>query len=172
MPWPPPRFSSRETGALVHLQFSLAYLAGACVVAGDLAAAEQLIDEIGLIGEATGNPSVAIPAMMLAAWRGQEVKARELIRTTSDEAAANGLGVLADFAAYANAVLNNGLGRYETARDAARWAMQREPGHAPLVVSELAEAAARTGDLALLRATLEWVSERARCSPGCRAVIR
>ncbi|HTW00009.1 MAG TPA: AAA family ATPase [Streptosporangiaceae bacterium] len=156
---------ARETGALVHLQFALAYLAGACVVAGDLAAAEQLIDEVGLITEATGNPSVTIPAMMLAAWRGQEVQARELIETTSDAAAANGLGVLADFAAYASAVLNNGLGRYDTARDAARRAMEREPGHAPLVVSELAEAAARTGDLALLRATLDWLSERARLTP-------
>jgi DNA-binding CsgD family transcriptional regulator len=156
---------ARETGALVHLQFALAYLTGACVVAGDLAAAEQLIDEVGLIASATGNPSVVIPAMMLAAWRGQEVQARELIRITSDEAAAHGLGVLADFAAYANAVLNNGLGRYDTAREAARWAMEREPVHGPLIVSELAEAAARTGDLTLLRATSEWLSERARLTP-------
>jgi len=157
---------ARETGALVHLQFALAYLAGACVVAGELAAAEQLIDEGGLIAEATGNPSVAIPAMMLAAWRGQEAQASELIETISREAAANGLGLLADFAAYANAVLNNGLGRYDTARDVARWALQREPvGYGPLVVPELAEAAARTGDLALLRATLEWLSERTRLTP-------
>jgi DNA-binding CsgD family transcriptional regulator len=35
----------------------------------------------------------------------------------------------------------------------------------PLVVPELAEAAARTGDLALLRAALEWLSERARLTP-------
>jgi DNA-binding CsgD family transcriptional regulator len=157
---------ARETGALVHLQFALAYLAGACVVAGELAVAEQLIDEIGLIAEATGNPSVTVPAMMLAAWRGQEVQARALIKTTSDEAAANGLGVLAGFAAYAKAVLNNGLGRYDTACRAARSEMEREPvGHGPLVVSELAEAAARTGDRALLGATLEWQSERARLTP-------
>jgi DNA-binding CsgD family transcriptional regulator len=157
---------ARETGALVHLQFALVYLAGACVIAGELAAAEQLIDESGLIAEATGNPSVAIPAAMLAAWRGQEVQARELIETFSHEAAANGLGLLADFAAYANAMLNNGLGRYDTACDAARWALQREPvGYVPLVVPELAEAAARTGDLALLRAALEWLSERARLTP-------
>jgi DNA-binding CsgD family transcriptional regulator len=169
---------ARETGALVQLQFALAYLAGACVVAGELAAAERLTDECGLIAEATGNPFVAIPAMMLAAWRGQEARARELIEALSHEAAANGLGLLADFAAYVNAVLNNGLGRYDTARDAARWALQREPvGYGPLVVPELAEAAARTGDLALLRATLEWLSERARLTPtqwalGIEARIR
>jgi DNA-binding CsgD family transcriptional regulator len=74
--------------------------------------------------------------------------------------------VLAGFAAYAKAVLNNGLGRYDTARDAARREMEREPvGHGPLVVSELAEAAARTGDRALLGTTLEWLSERARLTP-------
>jgi DNA-binding CsgD family transcriptional regulator len=157
---------ARETGALVHLQFALSYLAGACVVAGELAEAERLIDECSLIAEATGNPPVAIPAMMLMAWRGQEAQARELIEAISHEAAANGLGLPVDFAAYVNAVLNNGLGRYDAARDAARWALQREPvGYGPLVVPELAEAAARTGDLALLRAASEWLSERARLTP-------
>jgi DNA-binding CsgD family transcriptional regulator len=156
---------ARETGALVHLQFALSYLVGACVVAGELAAAEQLIDEGELIAEATGNTSAAIPAMMLAAWRGQ-VQARELIEAISQEAAADGLGLVADFAAYVNAVLNNSLGRYDTARDTARWALQREPvGYGPLVVPELAEAAARTGDLALLRAASQWLSERARLTP-------
>jgi DNA-binding CsgD family transcriptional regulator len=35
-------------------------------------------------------------------------------------------------------------------------------GHGPLVVSELAEAAARTGDMAAVRTALEWLSERTR----------
>jgi DNA-binding CsgD family transcriptional regulator len=157
---------ARETGALVHLQFALSYLAGAYVVVGELAAAERLIDEGGLIAEATGNPPIAIPAMMMAAWRGQQAQASELIEAVSHEAAANGLGLPVDFAAYVNAVLNNGLGRYDVARDAVRWALQREPvGYGPLVVPELAEAASRTGDLALLRAALEWLSERARLTP-------
>jgi DNA-binding CsgD family transcriptional regulator len=157
---------ARETGALVQLQFALVYLAGACVVVGELAAAEQLIDESALIAGVTGNPSVAVPAMMLAAWRGQEVQARELVAAISHEAAANGLGLLVDFASYANVMLNNSLRRYDTARDAARWALQREPvGFGPLVVSALAEAAAGRGDLALLREALEWVSERARLTP-------
>jgi DNA-binding CsgD family transcriptional regulator len=157
---------ARETGAPVHLQFALAYLAGAYVVAGDLAAAEQCIDEGGLIAEATRNPSVAIPAAMLASWRGQQGPARELIETLAREAAAHGLGVLAEWGGCANAVLNNGLGRYDTARDAARGTLQREPvGWITLVVPELAEAAARTGDLALLREAWEWLSERARLTP-------
>ena len=157
---------ARETGALVHLQFALAYLAGAYVVAGELATAEQCIDEGGLIAEATGNPSVAIPATMLASWGGHEARARELIEIIWHGAAVRGLGVLAEWAGYANAVLNNGLGRYDTALDAARRTLRREPvGWGPLVVPELAEAAARTGDLALLRTAVEFLSERARLTP-------
>jgi DNA-binding CsgD family transcriptional regulator len=157
---------TRETGALVHLQFALNYLAGVYVFAGELAAAERLIEEDSLIAEATGNPPVAITAMKLGAWRGQEAEARELIEAVSREAAANGSGFLVDFAAYVKAVLYNGLGRYDAARDAARWALQREPvGLGPLVMPELAEAASRTNDLALLSAAAEWLSERARLTP-------
>jgi DNA-binding CsgD family transcriptional regulator len=77
-----------------------------------------------------------------------------------------GLGTLAGFAAWASAVLHNGLGRYDAARDAARPAFERgHLGHGPLVVAELAEAAARTGDVALVRAALDWLSERTRATP-------
>ena len=49
-------------------------------------------------------------------------------------------------------MLNNGLGRHDAARDAARRAFERDPvGHGPLVVPELAEAASRTGEVALVR---------------------
>jgi ATP/maltotriose-dependent transcriptional regulator MalT len=157
---------ARDTGALVDLQFALNYLAGALVVAGDLAAAKRLIDEDRLISEATGNPPVGITVMMLAAWRGQETQARELIGAISQQARASGVGLLVDFATYVSSVLHNSLGRYDAARDAVRWVLEREPvGYGPLVVPELAEAAARTGDISLVRAALEWLSERARVTP-------
>ena len=48
-------------------------------------------------------------------------------------------------------MLYNGLGRHDAARDAAREAFQHDlVGHGPLLVPELAEAASRTGDTALL----------------------
>jgi ATP/maltotriose-dependent transcriptional regulator MalT len=63
-------------------------------------------------------------------------------------------------------VLYNGLGRHDAARDAARRAFERDPmGYGPFVVPELAEAASRTGDTALVRAALEWLSERTRVTP-------
>ena len=63
-------------------------------------------------------------------------------------------------------MLSNGLGRHDSARDAARWAFERDPvGHGPLIVPELAEAASRTGDTALVRDAREWLSRRTRVTP-------
>src|SRR6266699_7024519 len=115
---------------------------------------------------ATSVPPVAYTAMTLAAWQGQETPAAELIEATAREAAASGQGRLVDFAAYASAVLYNGLGRHDAARDAAWRAFERDQlGYGPLVVPELAEAASRTGDVAAVRAALNWLSERAQVTP-------
>jgi DNA-binding CsgD family transcriptional regulator len=104
--------------------------------------------------------------MVLAALRGQEAQASELIEATFQEATALGLGRLADYAHHASAVLYNGLGRHAAARDAAWQVFGRDQmGYGPFIVPELAEAASRTGDVALVRAALEWMSERTRATP-------
>jgi DNA-binding CsgD family transcriptional regulator len=157
---------ARDMGALVHLQFALNLLAGSHLLAGELTAASQLIEEDRLIAEATGNRPVAYGEMMLAAWRGQEAPASKLIAATLQEATAGGLGGLVNLATYASSVLDNGLGRHDAARDAAWRVFERDPvGYGPFIVPELAEAASRTGDLALVRAALEWLSERTRVTP-------
>jgi DNA-binding CsgD family transcriptional regulator len=157
---------ARDAGALVHLQFALDFLARAHILAGELTAAARLIEEDRVIAEATGNPPVAYTAMMLAAWRGQQAQVAELIEATVQEATARGLGRPLNFAAYASAVLCNGLGRHDAARDAAWRAFERDPlGYGPFVVPELAEAASRTGDVKLVRTALEWLSERTRVTP-------
>jgi hypothetical protein len=93
--------------------------------AGNVAAAEALIDEDRLVADITGNPPVAYTAMLLACFQGRVVT----------------------FADYASAVLYNGLGRHDAARDAARRVLERDVvGYATLVIVELAEAASRTGD--------------------------
>jgi DNA-binding CsgD family transcriptional regulator len=157
---------ARDTGALVLLQFGLIFLVVPHLLAGDLATAARLIEEDRLIAEATGNPPVAYTAMALAAWRGQEGPATELIEATVQEATARGQGRLVSLADYASAVLGNGLGRHDTARDAAWRAFQRDPvGYGPFLVPELAEAASRTGDMKLVRVALEWLSERTAVRP-------
>ena len=157
---------ARDTGALVHLQYALNFLAMSHLFAGDLTTAAQLIDEDRLIAEVTGNPPVGYAAMALVAWQGQEAQASELIEATSRAATARGLGRMVSFADYASSVLYNGLGRHDIARDAAWRAFERdELGYGPYVVPELAEAASRTGDVALVRAALQWLSERTRAAP-------
>jgi len=88
-----------------------------------------------------------------------------------------GLGALINFAAFASAVLYNGLGRYDAARDAAWRAFEGDGMGLGLVVAELAEAAARTGAAELIQAALDWLSERTRVTPtewalGIEARIR
>ena len=148
------------------MQFALNSLGLHQLLAGELSAAERLLDEDRLIAEATGNPPVAYAALMLAAWRGREQEASELIQDTAQMAAERGEGRTAGFATCASVVLNNGLGRYEAAGYAAWEVFQRDQlGLGSWVVVELAEAAARTGDIAAIRAALDWLSERTRVTP-------
>ena len=150
---------ARDTGALVHLQFALSFLARSHMLAGELTAATLMIDEARLIAEATGNPALVNAPMILAAWRGHEAQASELIDATSEEAAARRW----TSNNYARSVLYNGLGRHDAARDAAWEAFQPDPiGYGTWLVPELAEAASRTADRALLESALEWLSERTR----------
>ena len=157
---------ARDTGALMHLTFALNYLARTHILAGELATAKRLVEEDHLIADAVGHPAIPDTAMMLAAWRGREQEASELIEAVSREATARAAPALGRRADYASSVLYNGLGRSAAAYDAARRAFERESmGYGSHVVPELAEAAARTGDLKLLGAAQEWLSERARVTP-------
>jgi DNA-binding CsgD family transcriptional regulator len=154
---------ARDVGALVQLQSAVNFLSLVHLLAGEVSAAGQLIEENRLIAEATGNPPAGYADMMLAAWQGREQEASELIQAAAQMAAGRGRGVLAFEAAWARAVLDNGLGRYDAARAVAWQAFETDRlalGH--LVVAELAEAAARTGDVAAVQAALDWLSERTR----------
>jgi DNA-binding CsgD family transcriptional regulator len=155
---------ARASGALVQLQFALNFFARSRMAAGELAEAAVLVEEERAIGQAMGNPAVGYVDLMLAAWRGEEALASQLIERMMHAASARGLGRMVDIATYGRAVLYNGIGRYDAACDAARTAFEHHDhvGHAQFVVGELAEAASRTDDRALLGAALEWVSERAR----------
>jgi DNA-binding CsgD family transcriptional regulator len=104
-----------------------------------------------------------------------------LIEAVSQASAASGLGLMVDFCVYARSVLYNGLGRYDAALDAAQRAFELRPiGYGPLVMSELAEAAAKTGDAGLAQSALESACGRARVTPTpwalgiearCRALL-
>ena len=150
---------ARDTGASGHLQFALTFVARNHMLAGEFSAAAQLIDQARSITEATGNAPLVNAPMILAAWRGDEADASELIDATSEQSArrrwtSNN---------YARSVLYNGLGRHDAALEAAWEAMQPDPiGYGTWLVPELAEAASRAGDRARLEFALQWLSERTR----------
>jgi ATP/maltotriose-dependent transcriptional regulator MalT len=105
--------------------------------------------------------------MLLAAWRGREAPASASIARERAEATEFGQGWMVNAADCATAVLCNGIGRYDTARDAARRAFERDHiSHLPLLAPEVAEAAWKTGDAALLERAHERLSEYARVTPG------
>jgi DNA-binding CsgD family transcriptional regulator len=158
---------ARGAGALSHLAFAINYLARTEILAGNLLAAEHLIEEDRVIAEATETSPIPDTAMMLAAWRGQDPEASDLIEATSREATERGADRLASLAAYASSVLHNGYGRSAAAYAAATQALAHEPmGYGSHIVPELAEAAARIGDKQSLRTTLEWLSERTAVTPS------
>src|SRR4029077_148023 len=70
---------ARETGALVQLQFALNLLAWVKMLSGELIAAAALTEEDRLIAEATGGSPFGYAELMLAAWRGDDAAASELI---------------------------------------------------------------------------------------------
>jgi DNA-binding CsgD family transcriptional regulator len=154
---------ARLTGAPVYLQFALNYLAWTYVLRGELGMAALMIEEERLIADVSDNPPLGFLEMLLAAWRGQQQKATAMIEATLAAATAGGLRKIADFAVYAGSVLDNSLGRHESACVAAQQVFASDHvGLAALVIPELTEAASRTGDSELLRRAADYVSEQAQ----------
>ena len=81
---------ARDLGVFTMLPVTLPYLSGVHVFEGDFAAAAALNEEADGIAAATGNVSLPHTHMVLAAWRGVERDARELITRAVDLATARG----------------------------------------------------------------------------------
>jgi DNA-binding CsgD family transcriptional regulator len=104
---------------------------------------------LALLAEADAiHAPVTYTSLVLAAWRGQEARALEMVEACIEDATAEGESAAIAVAEYARAVLYNGLGRYQAAHAAAVLACQREDlalgGRA---LAELVEASCRTGRL-------------------------
>ena len=125
------------------------------LLAGEAALAAAMAEEMEAIAQATGNPVGPYGPLLLAAWQGHEAETFQLIAATTGEMAARGEGRWLTAAAWATAVLNNGLGRYDEALTAAEQGTgyPHELGLATRSMAELIEAAARAG---APERTVEW----------------
>jgi DNA-binding CsgD family transcriptional regulator len=156
---------ARDAGALTVLPLAATYRAGVHVHAGEFAAAAALIEEADAITAATGNAPLMYTSLVLAAWRGQEAQAVELIEASREDATRRGEGRAVTLAEYATAVLYNGLGRYQAALAAAQRACEYDDlGLFAWALIELVEAAARSREPELAADALEQLSERTRLS--------
>ncbi|MGC5311847.1 ATP-binding protein [Micromonospora zamorensis] len=152
---------SRTTGALSLLPTALTFRAGALVFAGRFADASDLLDEADALGQATGMAPHPSASLTLAAHRGRELPAMELIDATIRDAEARGEGRLLGLAGYATAVLSNGLGQYPAALKAARQATEYEDlAVFNWTLGELVEAAVRVGDADVAAEARERLAQR------------
>jgi DNA-binding CsgD family transcriptional regulator len=99
--------------------------------------------------------------MLLAAFRGAEAEAAELLDAVSTAAPAAGQGLGLQVSQWVAAVLYNGLGRYELALAEAQQAAEQAPELQPSMwaLPELIEAASRTGETQLAGGALERLAE-------------
>jgi DNA-binding CsgD family transcriptional regulator len=124
--------------------------------------AAALIDEAEAVTRASGHTPALATSLVLAAWRGQETRTLELADACVQDTPAHGTGGAIALAAYAKAILYNGLGRYPAALTAARCACEHEDlGTYAWAVGELIEACARSGDPAAAAAALRRLDGRA-----------
>ncbi|MFB8166884.1 AAA family ATPase [Kitasatospora purpeofusca] len=137
---------ARTTGALSVLSTALPHRATALGLAGRSAEAWDLLAEGANTEEPTGAATRLAATGLLSACRGRERSALEALETLEREGERRGLGRSIAVAAYARAVLHNGLGNYPLALEAALRGLE----HQDLSVHhwtclELVEAATRVG---------------------------
>jgi DNA-binding CsgD family transcriptional regulator len=153
---------ARGVGALSELPLALSLRAVMMLFAGDLAGAALLIGEHQIVVDVTGSHLSNPAELVLAALRGRQAEAAGLIDAAIREASLRGEGIGIVLAEWTDAVLNNGLGRYEQAMQAAQRATAQS---VEMVVrgwaaAELVEAAVRSGRKDVAPDALRRLAER------------
>jgi DNA-binding CsgD family transcriptional regulator len=156
---------ARDAGALAVLPAALLFRAGVHLQAGEFATATTLIEEADSIAVATDYAQPRYHTLSLPAWRGMPGDAAPLLDTAAAVATDRGEGRLVAVVAYLNAILNNGLARYDEAFAAASEGCEyADLGFGTWSLVELAEAAVHTGERDVAVAAVRRVEERVLAS--------
>jgi DNA-binding CsgD family transcriptional regulator len=158
---------ARESGALGELPLALSMRVYAHLFAGGLTTAAQLVDEIRAATEATGANLTPYGEVGFVALRGREPEAISLIEESRADAMQRGEGIGLAVIAWAQAVLYNGLGRYNEARDAALRLFEYPHdlgGPINWGMVELIEAAVRAGTPELAAGVCSRLTEMTKAS--------
>jgi DNA-binding CsgD family transcriptional regulator len=157
---------ARDAGALTALPIALSTRVGVHLLAGEFAVAASLVEEVESVIEATGSSIAPYAALGVAALRGLEAEAVELIEAGTKDAERRGEGEGLSFVHWAAAVLCNGLGRYAEALAAAQQASEDTAADlfANWALAEIVEAATRSGGPELASGALQRLSATAAAS--------
>jgi DNA-binding CsgD family transcriptional regulator len=155
---------ARDAGALGELPLAVRSRILLHAHAGELEQGAALIAEAQAVADATGTQLGPYGALAVAAFRGREAEATEVIQATMDGVTSRGegRGVTSQYAA---ALLHNGLGHYDKALAAAGLACEDDDlGVLGWALTELVEAAVRSGQPARASDALQRLSETTRAS--------
>ena len=157
---------ARDAGALTVLPLALSTRGGVHLFAGELAVAASLVEQVEAVADATDNRTAPYAALAVAAFRGREGDARQLIEASTNDFGARGEGSGLSLERWTTAVLCNSLTRYEDAFVAAEEAFE-DPEEWFFSVSagaELVEAASRVGKGETAASALERLAEATAAS--------
>ncbi|MFD8478058.1 AAA family ATPase [Kitasatospora sp. NPDC059673] len=155
--------SARTTGTLSTLAVALPYRAAALGFAGCFEEARELLAGASAVENAAGTATRLAVTALLGAYQGREHPALAAIGAAEREGERRGLGRLTASAAWARAVLHNGLGGYPLALEAAlRGARYQDLAVHHWTCGELVEAAVRVGDAAAAAGARERLADWAR----------
>jgi len=155
---------ARAAGALSELPLAIRSRILLHTHEGELQQGAALIAEAQAVADATGTQLTPYGVTGIAAWRGHEAEATELIQATMDglNSRGEGRGVTTGYAA---ALLYNGLGHYDKALAAAELVCEYDDiGVLGWSLTELVEAAVRNGQPARASDALQRLSETTRAS--------
>jgi DNA-binding CsgD family transcriptional regulator/tetratricopeptide (TPR) repeat protein len=155
---------ARDAGALSELPLAVRSRILLHTHAGELEQGAALVAEAQAVADATGSQLAPYGATGIAAWRGREAEAAELIAANMDSVTSRGegRGVTSQYSA---ALLYNGLGRYDQALAAAELACEYDDiGVLGWELTELVEAAVRSGQPARASGALQRLSQTTRAS--------
>ena len=155
---------ARDVGALSELPLAIRWRILLHTHAGELEQGAALIAEAQAVADAIGSQLGPHGALGVAAWRGREAEATELIQATMDDVTSRGegRGVTSQYAA---ALLYNGLGHYDKALAAAELVCEYDDiGVLGWSLTELVEAAVRSSQPARASDALQRLSETTRAS--------
>ncbi len=157
--------AAREAGALNFLPLALSYGAVLHVHGGEFDLASALIEESDTLMDVIGRSTLGYARLLLVAWRGEDVRAPELIRAGIRHATSWGEGRAIGLGHYLLAVLYNGLGQYQAALASAERAGEHDDlASYGFSLAELVEAGARSDAPDAAAAALRRLEERATTS--------